>query len=82
VDSIRSKTDLCLAMIGAKCASRPTCELENKKCMDYYWENKIKPILFLYEKECKLDPWFLAEISIVDFFIYEAVNLLEKVYPK
>lgn len=30
----------------------------------------------IYEKECKLDPWFLSEISIIDFIVYEAVNLL------
>jgi hypothetical protein len=35
----------------------------------------------IYEKECRLDPWFLSEITILDFFVYEAVNLLERIFP-
>jgi glutathione S-transferase len=82
VDSLRSKTDLCLAMLGASCSTRPTCEIENKKCMEYYWQHKIKPVLALYEKECRLDPWFLSDITIIDFVVYEAINLLEHIYPE
>lgn len=50
IDSIRSRTDISLTMLAAKCSTRPTCELSNKKCMEYYWENKIKPVLTIYEK--------------------------------
>lgn len=27
IDSIRSRTDICLTMLAAKCSTRPTCEL-------------------------------------------------------
>lgn len=37
LDQIRMRCDLRTAMIGMTCVTRPNCELENKKCMTYYW---------------------------------------------
>jgi hypothetical protein len=70
LDSIRSRCDLRTAMIGMTCVGRSNCELENKQCMAYYWEKKIEPLLGLYEQECKLDPWFMSYLTIMDFVIF------------
>ena len=34
----------------------------------------------MHEQECQLAPWYLGELSIVDFLIYEMVNQLEKAF--
>ena len=37
IDSIRSRCDVRNTLLGAACTNRPSCPIENKKCLQYYW---------------------------------------------
>jgi hypothetical protein len=82
LDSIRSRCDLRTALIGMTCVGRSNCEEESKKCMSYYWEKKIAPLLVLHEQECQLAPWFFPYLTIMDFVTYEIINQLDRIFPQ
>jgi hypothetical protein len=49
IDSIKSKHDLCGAVLGLICSARPSLSPEEKKSLSFYWVSKIEPILRDYE---------------------------------
>lgn len=76
VDSIKSKHDLKSAIEGLICAFQ-----ENPQKVASIFQNRIQPILRDYENECPADGWYFGYFSIMDFVVYEILNLVASVFP-
>lgn len=81
IDSIKSRHDLSGAVLGLICSARPSLSPEEKKSLSYYWASKLEPILNDYEHESPQVGWYYGYLTVMDFLIYELLNLLESVFP-
>lgn len=79
IDSIRSKHDLSKSILGLICSARPTLSADDQKSLAFYWKSKIQPILWDYQNECPREGWYYGYITIMDFVIYELLNLIKSI---
>ena len=76
IDSLKSKHDLKSAIEGLICAYQ-----QDPGKVEKMLATRIEPIFRDYENECPEEGWYFGYFTIMDFLVYELLNLTASLFP-